>query len=81
MASTSNPLSNSNDNTNNLSNSINTDILVNSGSVINPVKHNFHSHRFATPTYCKFCTKIIWGLGKHGFQVIKIILSLDSTTY
>lgn len=32
-------------------------------------QHNFQGHRVTVPTYCNFCTKIIFGLGKSSYQV------------
>jgi serine/threonine protein kinase len=30
--------------------------------------HTFKLKHFNTPTWCRFCTKFIWGLGKQGYQ-------------
>jgi len=29
--------------------------------------HNFHKKHFSKPTWCAFCEKFIWGLGKQGY--------------
>eukprot|EP01114_Cavostelium_apophysatum_P001127 TRINITY_DN10968_c0_g1_i1.p1 TRINITY_DN10968_c0_g1~~TRINITY_DN10968_c0_g1_i1.p1 ORF type:complete len:531 (-),score=159.02 TRINITY_DN10968_c0_g1_i1:65-1657(-) len=36
--------------------------------VDSPAPHTFKLHHFPEFTWCKFCTKFIWGLGKQGYQ-------------
>jgi len=32
------------------------------------MEHEWHKKHFSKPTMCKACSKLIWGLGKQGFE-------------